>query len=932
MATTSKTVTTPARHPHLRLWLRRIGRALLIFFVLLLAAAVGLYWYIAKDLPSPAGLNRPPAQSTLIYDRDGRLLYEISDPAMGHRTVVPLAEMPLALRNATIATEDADFYSNPGFDAGALLRALWQNLGSGRVVSGGSTITQQLVRAALFSDEEQGSVSYWRKAREVVLAFQVSQKYGKDDILAMYLNQIYYGNASYGVEAAAQSYFGVAARDLDLAECAMLAGLPAAPNGYNPLTHPAEADARRRQVLDLMVKRGYISQAQADAAAAEQLHYAGQRYDIKAPHFVMYVREQLEAKYGREMVERGGLRVYTTLSLPLQDIAQRVATNHLVTLKQDHVSNAALVALDPNTNQIVAMLGSADYFDPRIDGEVNVALAPRQPGSSMKPITYAAALAGGATGATLLPDIPTTYPDRDGSLYMPLNYDGLYHGPVTLRMALANSYNVPSVALESRVGVDTVLKLARSLGLTTLDSDPTKYGLSLTLGGGEVRLLDLTAAYATFRNGGQYAPPTAILRVEDSSGRVLEQYQPPQRTAMLGNNGEQVAYILTSILSDNFARIPSFGRYSPLYLDRRPAAAKTGTTTNFRDNWTMGYTMDYVVGVWVGNNDNTRMEGSTGVTGAAPIWHDFMQQASVGLPARDFPRPTGLRDVEVCALSGLLPTQYCSDTRSETFIAGTEPTLHDNFFQPFKIDRSNGLLATRYTPPADVVEKVYAVLPPEYSDWVKQQGWPQPPISYSTHGNIGPGATATVITAPQAGQYISGRVEVRGQLPAGASNVALFVGRSGDSGGVRVPLASPADQASAILAYLDAGGMNGSISLRLSYTLDGQQLDEQVPLVADSVPPRAGVLYPTNGATFSIGANAGLPEPFTADAADNFAVDNVQYFVDGQPYDRISGDGPYTVKLHLDRLTPGLHSLYVIVSDKAGNQTRSETVDINITP
>ncbi len=922
------TVTTPT-HPRLRRWLRWGFRAILILLILLFGGALGLYWYIAKDLPSPEGLNRPPLQSTLIYDRDGRLLYDISDPTVGHRTVVLLNEIPTTLRDATIATEDADFYTNPGFDAGALLRALWQNLSSGMVVSGASTITQQLVRAALFSDAEQAGQSYWRKAREVVLAFQVNQRYSKDDILAMYLNQIYYGNASYGVEAAAQSYFGVAARDLDLAECAMLAGLPAAPNGYNPLTNPTEADARRRQVLDLMVKRGYISQPQADAAAAEQLHYAGQRYAIKAPHFVMYVRDLLEARYGREKVERGGLRVYTTLSLPLQDIAQRVATNHLATLQQDHVSNAALVALDPATNQILAMLGSADYFDPTIDGEVNVALAPRQPGSSMKPITYAAALAGGATGATLLPDIPTTYPDRDGSLYMPINYDKLYHGPVTLRMALANSYNVPSVALESRVGVDIVLKLARNLGLTTLDADPSKYGLSLTLGGGDVRLLDLTAAYATFRNGGNYAPPSAILRVEDSSGKVLEQYQSTQPTPMLGNNGAQAAYVLTNILSDNFARIPSFGRYSPLYLPDRPAAAKTGTTTDFRDNWTMGYTMDYVVGVWVGNNDNSRMDGSTGVTGAAPIWHDFMEQASAGLPARDFPRPPGLRDVEICSLSGLLPTPYCAATRTETFIAGTEPTLPDNFYQPFKLDRTNGLLATRYTPAADVITQVYAILPPEYNDWVKQQGWPQPPTAYSPNGSAG--RNATVITAPKAGQYVSGVVEVRGQLPPGAGNVALYVGRSGDSGGQRLPLASDADQVSGILSHLDSSAMNGAITLHLSYTLAGQQLDEQIPLVADNIPPRAGVLYPTQGATFSIKQNAGLPEPFTADAADNFAVDHVQYFVDGQPYDSISGDGPYTVPLHLDRIGVGPHSLYVIVTDKAGNQTRSGVVNINIT-
>ncbi len=918
------------KHPLLRRWLGRLARAVLVLLVLLVVAAAGLYWYIAKDLPSLDGLNRPPAQSTRIFDRDGRLLYEISDPNVGRRTVIPLADIPPNLRNATIATEDADFYFNPGFDVGSLVRALWLNLGEGKVVSGGSTITQQLARTVLFSSEEQAAQSYWRKAREVVLAFQVNQKYSKDDILALYLNQIYYGNQSYGVEAAAQSYFGVSARDLDLAQCAMLAGLPAAPNAYNPLTDPAAAEARRRTVLNLMVKRGYITPPQADAAADEQLRYAGQRFSITAPHFVMYVRDLLEAKYGREMVERGGLRVYTTLSLPLQDIAQRVAVNHLAAIRQNHVSNAALVALDPATNQILAMLGSADYFDPAIDGEVNVALAPRQPGSSMKPITYAAALMQGATGATLLPDLPTTYPDRDGSLYMPLNYDGLYHGPVTLRYALANSYNVPSVALISRVGVDNMLKLARNLGLSTLDPDPTKYGLSLTLGGGEVRLLDMTAAYATFRNGGEYAPPTAILRVEDANGKVLEQFQPPQRVQALGRQGEQVAYILTNILSDNFARIPSFGRYSPLSLDNRPAAAKTGTTTNYRDNWTVGYTMEYVVGVWVGNNDNSHMEGSTGVTGAAPIWHDFMVQASDGLPIRDFPRPAGLRDVEVCALSGLLPTPYCDDRRREVFIAGTQPVLSDNFYQPMRIDRSNGLLATRSTPAADVITQVYAILPPEYADWVKAQGWPQPPREYSPRGVAAGRNAGGVMTAPADGQYLSGVVEVRGHLPDGATDLSLTMGRSGDSG-LPIPLASPADQANGILAHWNTSGTNGLASLHLAYTLGGQRNDEQVQVVVDALPPRAGILYPTANATFSIAANAGLPEPFTADAADNFAVASVQYLVDGQLYDTISGEGPYTVKLDLRKLGPGPHTLAVIVSDKAGNQTHSNAVNITIT-
>ncbi len=916
-----------------RKWLRRLlvagGGSLLLLLVFGLAA----YWYVARDLPSVETLDQPPAQSTRIYDRDGRLLYQIGAEGR-QRVVIPFAQMPANLRHATIAAEDADFYNNPGYDAGALVRALWQNLSSGEVVSGGSTITQQLARTALLTDQERVERSYYRKAREVVLAARITSRYSKDEILALYLNHVYYGNLAYGVEAAARAYFGKSVGDLDLAEAALLAGLPQSPTTYNPLTNPSAARARQKIVLNLMVKRGYLNQAQADTAATEGIGYVSNRYPIQAPHFVMYVRDLLVAQYGREMVEQGGLKVYTTLSLPLQEQTQAIVQAHLATLRDKHVTNAAVVVTEPASGQILAMLGSADYFDKAIDGEVNVALAPRQPGSSIKPLIYAAALINGLTPATLLPDIKTTYADKDGSLYMPRNYDGQWHGPVILRKALANSYNVASVALLDKVGVKEAASVARELGLTTLDAD--KLGLSLTLGGGEVRLLDMVAAYAVLRNGGNYLAPVAILRVEGADGKLLAEFKGATPRPVLGPNGPQASYQLTSILSDDAARIPAFGRDSILSLGRRPAAVKTGTTTDYHDNWTLGYTTDYVVGVWAGNSDNSAMRDSSGVTGAAPIWHEVIVAASKNQPISQFVPPPGLRRIELCTLSGLLPTRYCTERVSEWFIAGSEPHLTDNFYQGLKIDRRNGLRATSQTPPTEVVEKIFIQLPPEYNDWAQEQGWARPPTASSPLGTVagaGKADNTAVITSPQEGQYVGGLVVVKGLLPAGATDAGLYVGRAGaEEVSDPLPLASTAEQQAGTLARWETTGQGGQLALRLRYRLKGESFSETISVAVDSLPPRAGIIYPSDAAEFSIKANEGLAEPFTADAADNYAVAQVQFYADGSLLGVVEGDGPYSLPVSLAHLGVGSHSLRVTVLDKAGNQQQSRLVNITVAP
>jgi 1A family penicillin-binding protein len=724
------------------------ARRYTVFIALLTVALLGGVWaihtWLIADLPSPQALqSRAAVPSTKIYDRHGRLLYEIIGSHAGKHTPLPLDEIPLHLRHATIATEDASFYTNPGVDAKAILRAIIINLRGGEVLSGGSTITQQLARNVLLPPEERTQRTLTRKLRETILAWRLTRTYSKDEILALYLNETYYGNLAYGVEAAAQAYFGKSAAELDLAECALLAGLPQSPALYNPLVDPKAAERRQAVVLDLMVKHGYIDEAQAQLAKEEQLHFASVPFPIRAPHFVMHVRRLLEDELGLATLEQGGLQVYTTLDLDMQDTARWIVRRRLTQLSERqgglpdrNVRNAALVALDPWTGEILAMLGSPDYFNSRIDGAVNVTLATRQPGSSIKPITYAAAFdprrADPYTPATMVNDVRTSFITKEGDPYVPVNYDHIYRGPVLLRQALASSFNLVAVKVLDHVGLEDMTALARRLGITTLD-DSERFGLALTLGGGEVRLLELMAAYAAFANGGHKVEPVAILRVEDSRGSVLRERRPETGERVLD---ERVAYLITDILSDDTARIAGFGEGSVLKLSRS-AAAKTGTTTDWRDNWTIGYTPELVVGVWAGNADNETMRHVSGVAGAAPIWHDFMEEVLKGRPVQEFVEPEGLVRVEVCALSGKLPSPHCPHRKTELFIASTEPRQYCTMHRPVRVDVATGMLATAVCPPEQVAERVYTFLPAESMEWGRKQGIPQPPMEYcSLHGKV----------------------------------------------------------------------------------------------------------------------------------------------------------------------------------------------------
>ncbi|MGQ9784981.1 MAG: transglycosylase domain-containing protein [Anaerolineae bacterium] len=540
------------------LCLYRAGQLVLICAILLGilgGSAVGLWRWLIVDLPSPEHLYQyTAAPSTRIYDRNGRLLYEILDPHGGSHTPVPLSAIPKACIHATLATEDASFYTNPGVDLWAILRALWINLQGGEVLSGGSTITQQLARNLVLTPGERSRVSLERKLREAILAWRLAQAYSKDEILAIYLNETYYGNLAYGMEAAARTYFAKSVAELDLAECALLAGLPQSPSRYNPLENPGVARERQTIVLNLMVKRGFITQQEANLAAREDLAFASVPFPIQAPHFVMFVRGQLEREFGLHAIYTQGLRVYTTLDLDMQRAVQRIVRYRLAQLNARregqpprNVRNAAVVVMNVHTGHILAMVGSPDYFDPRIDGAVNATMAPRQPGSSIKPITYAVAMdpkrPNPLTPATMLVDVRTAFVTREGDPYVPQNYDRRWRGPVLLRQALASSYNLAAVKVLEYVGVDAMTKMARAMGITTFD-DANRFGLALTLGGGEVRLLELTSAYAAFASGGYQVEPVAITRVEDAQGHVLKRIISTPRQRVMD---ERVAYLISDI-------------------------------------------------------------------------------------------------------------------------------------------------------------------------------------------------------------------------------------------------------------------------------------------------------------------------------------------------------------------------------------------------
>ncbi|MBI2624055.1 PBP1A family penicillin-binding protein [Candidatus Parcubacteria bacterium] len=652
-----------------RRFLRRLVQMFLLVAVTGVLAAVALFLYVAKDLPTPESLGQVRlAESTKIYDRTGEvLLYEVHGEEK--RTVIPADQIPQHLKDATVAIEDVNFYKHRGIDFRGIVRATIANLRGRRISQGGSTITQQFVKNSLLTAKR----TWTRKVREVVLAIELELFYRKDDILAFYLNQIPYGAGAYGVEAASKSYFGKSARDLTVTEAAALAALPKAPSYYSPYGNQPEELLRRKDlILDKMFEQGYLTETDRAAAKATQLAFQPRLERIGAPHFVFWVRGQLEERYGPDVMERAGLTVITTLDAKMQAVAERVVREGAARNEQRYnAGNASLVAVDPKTGQVLAMVGSRDYFDRERDGNVNVALRLRQPGSAFKPFAYATAFKKGFTPETVIFDIPTNFSTNPTEPYAPSNYDDRFRGPVTMRQALAQSLNIPSVKTLYLAGVNDTIDTAEAMGITSL-KDRSRFGLALVLGGAEVRLLELTQAYGAFSQEGLRHPTSGILRIEDSSGTIVEAWQDESHRVL----EPQIARLVTDILSDNKSRAPVFGERSSLFLPDRPVAAKTGTTENYRDAWIVGYTPSFAAGVWVGNNDAKPMaKGGAGVLAAGPIWHTFMQEILAGTPVEQFSGPD------------LMPAEK-SVLRGEPYIE-TVAT----------IDSVSGKLATDLTPP-----------------------------------------------------------------------------------------------------------------------------------------------------------------------------------------------------------------------------------------
>ncbi len=669
-----------SRTPNKIILYSKLSRYALIALIGGIVLIFGIFIWYSRDLPEPGKLiEAQAANSTRIYDRTDIPLYSVYEDV--NRTYVTLDKIPKDLEEATIAIEDKDFYENEGFSITGYVRGLIIDPILRRRVTGGSTITQQLVKNVLLTSER----SIPRKVKELVLAIQVDKRYSKDEVLEMYLNDVPYGGTAIGVEAASETYFGKKVNELNLAQSAFLAGLPQSPSTYSPFSGNKHYIGRSAQVLKNMREEKYITREEEKRALGEIKEFKFTQRDsvsMKAPHFVIYVKQILSSQFGEAAVEAGGLQVKTTLDYELQKKTEDIVREEIDKLKGFRVGNGAAIVADPKTGQILAMVGSKDYFDEKNDGNFNVALANRQPGSSLKPVMYAAAFEKGYTPSTMIIDVKTDFPTNDPTkpIYTPVNYDGKFRGPVQLRFALGNSLNIPAVKMLARVGIADVMEKGYEMGLTNWE--PTtqnlqNVGLSLVLGGREVSLMSEVTAYSVFANKGERLDPITILEVKDNKGKVLFKHKEKKGQKVIS---EEIAFIISHILLDNNARSDVFGQNSLLNIPG--IAVKTGTTDEKRDNWTVGYTLSVVVGVWVGNNDNSPMNPaiSSGVTGATPIWRRIMLEALKVKKAEEFKKPDGVIAVEVDSLGGGMPTSG-KPTRSEYFVKGTEPTSESAIYK-----------------------------------------------------------------------------------------------------------------------------------------------------------------------------------------------------------------------------------------------------------
>ena len=1001
------------------------------------AGAVGVYTYFTSDLPDISkieGTVNKNFQTTRMFDRKGTLLYEIIDQSEGDRQWVKLPKISKALTCATVAIEDKTFWDNSGFDLRGIARAVVATLRGG-AQQGGSGITQQVVKNVVLPPEERAGAKRTTavKIKEVLLSNRISTDYTKEQVLEWYLNTNFYGNLAYGIEAAARTYFGKSAAELDLAEAAMLAPIPQSPK-KNPFTDPIAAKDRQELVLDLMIERTKfgvrdcdVTPEKAAAAKREQIKLASkaERYGIQAPHFSIYARDRaidlladqpqcvldsaspcdpgdprraidqpvIGIEKATELVNHGGLKITTTLDLDIDNEVRRIANEQIAKLQADDkkANNASVVVIDQNTGEILSMLGSIDFYNRNIDGEFNVATGLRQPGSSFKPITYLELMSQGGSPATFFWDVRKTFDTGGDVPYTPENYDRKYHGPVRLRDALARSYNIPAVEALERAGIGSVIRLAHKLGITDLDRGLQYYGLALTLGGGEVKLLDMTYAYATIANGatmiGSLRPkdlkragfreidPAVILRIENSQGKVLYEYQPTRNPDLLGPNSAQLTYMLTNVMSDRSARAAAFGTGSVLDLDnKRPAAVKTGTTNDYKDNWTLGWTPDFTVGVWVGNTDNSSMSrGVTGLTGAAPIWHNVMEYLHRAREIKEFTRPEGISDVSVCLVDGLLANEVCP-SRSEIFLPGTAPTRSSTLAQKFPLNRETGKLALPGTPPEMVEEKIMYVFPPQAADWYaglteeERAAYPLAPVDYDTRfgGTVASGDVA--ITFPAAGGFLSALVTPTIPIPAAAPvdplapppaptvdpnafGVPGFLQIRGNARGgawltYRIYIApgydpqleqwqqiglDHAEQVSDnVLENVDVRAFQpGVYSLKLSrIEQDGRITDAVIQFTLDNTPPVAALAQPKPDEYFETPEDEWVD--VNANVSDDNSISRVEFYA-GDVLFATKTTAPYSVKWTIGK-TEGTPNFKVVTYDAAGNKAESAVVSVRLGP
>ena len=990
---------------------RMLGCGFLTFLVTLVVVvsitagtSVGVYAYYARELPPADAIvsaQQDAFQTTVFYDRSGQFaIYEVIDPFSGDRQYATLDEVPDYFLYATVAIEDKSFYENPGFDIRGMARAVWSNLSGGELQQGGSTITQQLVKNTLIPPDERTEISVDRKMKELILANEISRLYSKDQILEWYINTNFYGNLAYGVEAASRVYFDKPASDLTLAEAAVLAAIPQFPQ-QNPINNAVTARERQKLVLDRMVEQNYITQAEANAAFAETLVIKpfAQRFNITAPHFSLYARDDAEAILndlgydGPRLIAQGGLRIYTTLDLDLQQQAECAARSHVDRLASGNptfthnpsagtdcvaadylkqpsqaisaqprtVTNTAAVVLNAQTGEIVTMIGSVDFWDDTIDGQVNGALAQRQPASTFKPFVYGAAFAHPfdastvvVTPATMTYDVYTEFDNGLPEPYIPLNIDRQFHGPISVRKALANSYNVPVVQVISWIGLTPVLQMAHNMGINSMNEGLSSYGLALSLGTAEASLLDMAFAYNTFNNlgtmvgtpvfpyearpGYRQLNPTSILRIEDANGAILWEYSPDSGTFDRRNVLEPgIAYLITDILADPEARLDAFPRGSALELSR-PAAVKTGTSDDYRDSWTIGYTPQYTTGVWVGNNDNRPMEEITGSVGAAPIWNAIMEYIHNRdqLNVEEWSQPNTITSQNVCQWSGLLPTRDCPQY-TEVFyfdsVLGIDyrPNLPDSYWIRLSVNTCNNKLATAYTPANCLAEKTYFQPPEELREWAIASGLIDlPPTEYDESGTDSI-FNAVVINSPSFLENMSGTIEITGNVSDdNMSYYYLEVGRgSVPETWQRLGNNQTESGNGLILGTWDTTTTPDDIyTLRLTMVRNDATLEAaNREIIVDNTTPTVRLVEPLTTKTYSQERDVFIE--IVAEARDNRQIDTVEFYVDDELVSTQT-ESPYTYRWTITDSTSV--EMWAIVYDAAGNQTESEHITANLEP